>query len=349
MAELEIQLRDQIEHLEKELARAHDTLSDILGSRSWTLTEPLRRLRAGRVREPHSQAGDGSAARAELFERRMAAAYEARWSTWPHSDSPGFNQKIWQRRLTDRRPILKTYCDKAATLEHAQRLLPAEVLPERLLTVDSMAELSFSTLPDEYVVKVTHASGGSVVVWDGPVSPGHSHEVWVRRAYHSGDIPFDVVRAELGRCLEHDFGWDLLEWGYLDVPRAVVVDRLYRGAHGGLPDDFSIYVFHGRAEVIRQASDRQRSTERWAGVFDRDWKALPIRHGTATPAEFPRPTELDFAIELAEAICAGGETMRVDFLLTADGLRFGEITPYTMSGNVLTNTEWADQYLGSFW
>lgn len=349
MTELEIQLRAQITHLENELARAHDTLADILSSRSWTVTEPLRRLRAGRVREPHAQPTDETITRAELFERRMAAAYEARWSTWPQSEAPGFNQKIWQRRLTDRRSILKTYCDKAATLEHVRELLPVKVLPERLATAESMAQLSFSQLPDEYVVKVTHASGGSVVVWDGPESPGHSHEVWVRRAYHRGDVPFEVVRAELGRCLEHDFGWDLLEWGYLDVPRTVAVDRLYRGADGGLPEDLSVYVFHGRAEVLRQASDRQRSTERWAGVFDRDWKTLPIQHGKATPAEFPRPAELELAIELAEVICTGGETMRVDFLLAADGLRFGEITPYTMSGNTETNTEWADQYLGSFW
>ena len=348
-AAIEIQLRDRIRHLEGELARAHGTLTNVVASRSWTVTEPLRRLRARRFQVPQSQAAYETTSREELFERRMAAAYEARWSNWPQSESPGFNQKFWQRRLTDRRPILKTYCDKAATLEHVRQLLPAQVLPERLTTADSMAQLSFSELPDEYVVKVTHASGGSVVVWDGPESPGYSHEVWVRRAYHRGDVPFEVVRAELGRCLEHDFGWDLLEWGYLDVPRTVAVDRLYRGADGGLPDDLSIYVFHGRAEVIRQASDRQRSTERWAGMFDRDWKTLPIRHGRATPAEFPRPEELDFAIELAEELCTDDETMRVDFLLTADGLRFGEITPYTMSGNVETDTDTADQYLGSFW
>lgn len=148
--------------------------------------------------------------------------------------------------------------------------------------------------------------------------------------------------------MDHDFGWDLLEWGYLGVPRMVVADRLYRGPDGGVPDDLSLYVFHGRVEVIRQTNDRQRDTERGAGSYDRNWIPLPI-HGKPKPLPFPRPTELEQAIELAEAVCVGGQTMRVDFLLTAQGLKFTEITPYTMSGTWDLTLESADHYLGSLW
>ena len=49
-----------------------------------------------------------------FFEARIAAAYEAVRSTWLQPE-PTTNQKIWYRKLTDRRPILKTYCDKVAT------------------------------------------------------------------------------------------------------------------------------------------------------------------------------------------------------------------------------------------
>jgi hypothetical protein len=41
--------------------------------------------------------------------------------------------------------------------------------------------------------------------------------------------------------------------------------------------------------------------------------------------------------------------MRVDFLLTAQGLKFTEITPYTMSGTWDLTLESADHYLGSLW
>ena len=117
-AAIEIQLRDRIRHLEGELARAHGTLTNVVASRSWTVTEPPK-VACPTISSPQSQAAYETTSREELFERRMAVAYEARWSNWPQSGIPGFNQKFWQRRLTDRRPIPETYCDKAATLEHA--------------------------------------------------------------------------------------------------------------------------------------------------------------------------------------------------------------------------------------
>ena len=328
----------------------HATLDGILRSRSWRLTRPLRSARRLMGEEVPVAVDTRSTVsdRDAVFEARIAAAYEAVRSTWPQPEPTTFNQKIWHRKLADRRPILKTYCDKVATHDHVARMLPAKVMQERLAIAESVTGLRRDHLPDEVILRVSHASGGSVITWDGPASAGQGHHVWVRRAYSTADLDWARITAELDRCLDHDFGWDMLEWGYFHVPPLVVADRLYRGPEGGVPDDLSLYVFHGRVEVIRQTNDRQRDTERAAGSYDRDWKPLPI-DGKPKPVRFPRPTDLDQAIELAEALCVGGETMRVDFLLTAQGLKFGEITPYTMSGNWELTLESADHYLGSLW
>jgi hypothetical protein len=348
-AQSDITRRLRIEELERELADLHTIIDGVLQSRSWRLTRPLRAA-GDLVRGGTPVTDDRSATmdRDPVFEARIAAAYEAVRSTWLQPEPTTFNQKIWHRKLTDRRPILKTYCDKVATRDHVGEILPADVMQERLEVAESVTSLQRVHLPDEVIVRVSHASGGSVVIWDGPTSGGQGHHLWVRRAYSRVDVDWARIAAELDRCLDHDFGWDLLEWGYLGVPRMVVADRLYRGPDGGVPDDLYLHVFHGRVEVIRRANDRQRDTERGAGSYDRDWNPLPI-HGKPKPLPFPRPTELDQAIELAEAVCVGGQTMRVDFLLTAQGLKFTEITPYTMSGTWDLTLESADHYLGSLW
>ena len=303
--------------LRARLDQAEASLERVLRSRSWRLTAPLRRGSTPTAPAPVAGEGEGDpAARHALFEQRMRAAYDARRIVWPDPQTPTtFNEKVWHRRLTDRRPILRTWCDKVAALELARAVVGDDVMPERLAVADTAADLSLEDLPHEFVVKAGHGSGGSAIVWDGPSLAGHGHPVWFRRAYRRDDLPWHEVVGALDACLARDYGWDFLEWAYLDLPRSVVVDRLYRGSDGGVPDDLDLFVFHGRVEVIRRLTDRQRAHDRGAGSYDRDWRRLPIV-GTVPEADFERPTELEQAIELAEALGAGQDFVRVDFLLT---------------------------------
>lgn len=335
----------RIVELEDALARERATVAAMQGSRSWRLTAPLRRIR----QQPSASAVASPDPSPDLFEARMRAAYQARASFWPQPEPTTFNEKIWHRRLADRRPVLRTYCDKQASLDHAARLLPAELVPDRIALLESPEELLSLDLPEEYVVKACHGSGGSAVVWNGPASRGQSWiDPWIRKAYPAADDPRDRVAADLRECMTHDYGWDLLEWGYLGVPRQLAVDVLYRGPEGGLPADLRCYVFHGRVECMEVAPDRQMERTRYASWHDRDWNVLPIFTALEHRAH-DRPPELPLAIEVAETLAGDEDFVRVDLLLTAEGLKFGEVTPYSHAGNVLFKEQWADEYLGSLW
>jgi len=336
----------RIAELEAELARERAALDSVVGSHSWKLTEPLRRLRR---RRPPALPSVPQAATADLFEARMRAAYEARAASWPQPEPVTFNEKIWHRRLTDRRPVLQTYCDKQDSLEYVARRLPDEVIPHRLGVVDSPEQLYDLELPREYIVKARHGSGGSAVVWDGPHIQGQNwFHPWIRKAFSIDDDPLPRVGEELRDCLSHDYGWHMLEWGYLGRPRQLVVDVLYRGQHGDLPSDLHCYVFGGRVEVLGVATARQRDTTRTSSWQDRNWNLLPIVTAIAhQPQE--RPADLDDAIGMSEALAGDEPFLRVDWLLTSEGLKFGELTPYSHAGCAMFTTQWADEFLGSFW
>ncbi len=330
----------QVALLEADLAAERETMAQVVGSNSWKLTEPLRRVRRrGLASTPAS---------ADLFDQRMRSAYDAQTLSWPQPQPQTFNQKIWRRRLLDRRPILRTYCDKHASFEHAAKVLPAQWMPERLALVDTSEELAGLDLPAEYVVKAGHGCGGSAVVWDGPATRGQDWvQPWIRKSYRACDEPLDQVAADLGACLTRDYGWDALEWGYLGVPRQLVVETLYRGPGGGLPEDIGCFVFHGQVQVFLAADDRQRDTQRTSSWHDRQWNVLPIMHMQTQPRE--RPSQLDEIIEVAEALAADEEFVRVDFLMTASGPKFSELTPYSHGGNARFTTQAADEYLGGLW
>lgn len=334
----------RIAELEAEVARQKATVAAIVDSRSWRLTAPLRRVRHRRVSR-----GEPQAPGEDLFETRMRAAYEARAGFWQQAEPQTFNQKVWHRRLTDRRDVLHTYCDKQATREYVAARLPEEVLVPRLAAVDHPADLLDLDLPEQYVVKARHGSGGSAVVWDGPNSEGQAWvHPWIRRAYHAADAPLPRIAEDLAPCLSHDYGWDALEWGYLGVPRQLLVDTLVRGPEGGLPLDLRIYTFHGRVEVLEIASDRQREDTRYASWHDRDWNLLPIVT-RLTHRPHDAPPGVAEVIEMSELLAGDDPFVRVDWLMTDEGPKFGELTPYSHGGTALFSAEWADQFLGDFW
>lgn len=213
----------RIAELEAELVWERATVAAILANCAWRLTAPLRRMRQ------HSVTPDEPEAPGEnLFETRMRAAYEARAGFWRRAEPRIFIKKVWQRRLTDRRDVLRTYCDKQATRKSVAARLPGEVLVPRLAAVEHPADLLNLDLPDQYVVKARHGSGGSAVVWDG------------------------------------------LGWGYLGVPRQLLVG--HPGARPRRRAAFgpALLHLHGRVEVLEIASDRQREDTRYASWHDRD-------------------------------------------------------------------------------
>ena len=199
-------------------------------------------------------------------------------------ESSGFNQKIWQRRLTDRRPIPATCTATRPPPEHVAIAARAGSSGAWLTTADSMAQPSFSELlMSTLSAPPTPGRLGGGVGWTR-VPRLQRHEVRVRRAYHRGDVPFEVVRAEL-RLLPRARLRLGLRMGLIWRSLTQAVDRLYRGADGGLPDDLPFTCSTvGRSDSAGQR--RQRSTGTLAACSTATGR-LSNRHGRATLAEFP--------------------------------------------------------------
>jgi hypothetical protein len=250
----------------------------------------------------------------------------------PRLDPPiGFNERILHRILTDRDPRLKLVNDKLAVRELIRdRAGEAAVVP--LLGVwRDPADIPWRDLPIPFAVKPSNASG---------------RFAFVRRAE---DLDPSRLDALARRWMKHDFFDENLEWGYRGLPCRILAEPLLRGPDGRDPPELQVFVFGGRAGIIRVLTGEKGTPTRSDNWYATDGTRLALRLRTKPGDHVLTVEEARRFVALAETMASDFVQMRVDIYVTGEGPRVGELTPYTLAGATpFDPPEW-DERLGGLW
>ena len=242
-----------------------------------------------------------------------------------------FNEKLQWLKLHDRRPEYSRMVDKVEAKKWAAEKIGEEYIIPNIAVYDSVAEVPWNSLPQKFVLKCAHDSGGVAVCRDRAL--------------------FDLVRQRrrIERRSRKNYYHITQEWPYDSVrPRVLVEEFLEDGDKGGLRD-YKFFCFGGRAHSVMICMDRAVGDPKFY-FFDREWNLLRInRRGKEAPEGFTvaRPEGMDRMFEIAEKLSEGIPFARVDLYNVGGKIYFGELTLYPKSGydkNLLPET---DLLLGS--
>ncbi|PHY14284.1 hypothetical protein CSW58_00300 [Caulobacter sp. B11] len=264
---------------------------------------------------------------------RLSAAHARKLGAPPNLARPStYNERILHRIIHDRSPILKTLCDKIAVRDFIrERVGEAHNVP--LIGVWSRAEdIDWATLPDSFVIKSSHASGQHRVVLD------------------KAACDRDAILRQARGWLEIDFGQSVLEWGYVGLPRHILVEPILQPPEGEPLVEVHVHVFGGRVGLIRPWTGAKKTPERRGVWCTRELRPLMIETQDTRLDVLPidRLTQ-DCLISVAEKVAAEVSHLRVDFYLTRRGLLIGELTPYAGAGRTLFLPRERDAQLGRLW
>jgi hypothetical protein len=253
------------------------------------------------------------------------------------------SERILHRMLTDRDPLLHTFCDKIAAKEWIADRIGADRTPRTLGVADSVEALLALPLPERWMLKASHGCSWFQLV----AAPTH---------------PLDAaVLEEARRWLTCDYADTFQEWGYRGVPRRLMAEEFLSFA-GGQCVEMSAFCFRGRVRGLRlyrpeSALVAHRSSQkhrpRTKELFlDGDLQPLPLvrpqfDHWPALAGTDRQPLE-DF-LALAAELSAATTFLRVDGFLSDRGVLVGELTPYPGAGIWLWMPRPWDAWLGAFW
>ena len=224
-----------------------------------------------------------------------------------------YNEKLQWLKLYDRKPLYTKLVDKY----EVRKYIAGKIGEEYLIPLvggpwNSPDEIDFTALPDQFVLKCTHDSGGVIICKDKSAL----------------DIP--AAKAALNKHLKRNFYWANREWPYKDVPPRIVAEKYMEDETGELRD-FKVFCFNGTPRMMYISRDA--SVDTTTDFFDMDFNHLPIRMKDPNSAILPaKPEGFEEMRRIASVLSEGIPHVRTDFYCVNGKIYFGELTFYHNGG-----------------
>lgn len=244
-----------------------------------------------------------------------------------------YNEKLQWLKLYNRRPEYTTMADKYEVKKYVADKIGEEYIIPTLGVWDRFEDIDFDALPDQFVLKCTHDSGGLVVV------------------QNKAEIDWNAAKEKINRSLKSNYYLHGREWPYKNIKPRIIAEQ-YMSDAGKQTDvgeltDYKFMCFHGTVENVFAMSERYSGSGLKITVFDKAWNKLSLgRNDSESNADIAKPQNLEKMIMLAERLSKGSPFLRVDFYEAAGKIYFGELTFFPASGMKEFNPEWWDLKLG---
>lgn len=243
----------------------------------------------------------------------------------PHT----FNEKLQWLKLHDRNPLYTKLVDKAEVKPWVAERIGWEHVVPTLGLWDSFDQIDFDTLPERFVLKCTHDSGGLAICRD------------------RATFDVEAARRKIESSLSRNYFWGGREWPYKNVrPRVLAEEYLDAGPFGMI--DNELICFGGHARCAFTCTGRAEGDLR-VDFFDLDRNHLPFtRHYSNADVSSEAPANLKEMLALSQRLADSIPFVRVDFYEVAGELYFGEMTFSSGSGFERLDPEQWDDGLGSW-
>ena len=242
-----------------------------------------------------------------------------------------YTEKLQWLKLYDHQEIYTTMVDKFSAKQYVADRIGSEYIITLLGVYDCASDIDFDVLPDKFVLKTTHDSGGIVVCKDKKIL----------------DIP--ATRKKLDNSLSRNYYLHSREWPYKHVKPRIIAEAYMEDSRCGELRDYKFFTFGGVPKVLYIAQGRGKGEPTVADFFDMEFNHLPftIDHDMAdVPPE--KPENFELMKELAAKLSEGTPQLRVDFYEVDGKVYFGEMTFFHCSGWERFHPEEWDRIFGDW-
>ena len=240
-----------------------------------------------------------------------------------------FNEKLQWLKLYDRKDIYTIMVDKYEAKKYVADIIGEKYIIPTLGIYNNFEDIDFSKLPNKFVIKCTHDSGGIAICKD--------------------KSNFDIysTNKKIKKSLKNNYYYSGREWPYKNVKPRIIVEKYMTDLKFNELRDYKFFCFNGKVKFFK--IDFDRFVYHRANYFDANGNLLRFGEKVCPPdyqKNLMLPKNLQKMIKLAEVLSEKIPFVRVDFYEVNNDIYFGELTFFPNSGfGKFIPEEW-DQKIG---
>ena len=242
-----------------------------------------------------------------------------------------FNEKLQWLKLFDRKPEYTQMVDKYEVRKYIEETIGKEYLIPLIGVWNKFEDIDFDSLPEQFVLKCTHDSGGLVICKD------------------KNKLDIEAARKKINKSLKRNYFYHTREWPYKNVKSRIICEKYMVDESGQELKDYKFMCFNGEPKIIQVMSERMNGNY-YINHFDLEWNRVDISRKKIKENTkiLKKPEGLEKMIEISKELSKDIPFVRIDLYQTKMGIFFGEITFFPISGYMDFKDDQKDCLLGSW-
>ena len=226
-----------------------------------------------------------------------------------------FNEKLQWLKIYDRNHQYTQMVDKYEAKKYVASIIGEEYIIPTIGIYNSFDEIDFKKLPNKFVIKCTHDSGGLVVCKD------------------KNKLDKNNAKKKIEKSLKTNYYYCGREWPYKNVKPRIIIEKYMCTKEQKELIDYKFFCFNGNPKIILVCSERFSSNNMCETWFDDKWNFLDIIESShRVDKTIKKPINLSKMMEFSKKLSKDIPFVRVDFYEINGKTYFGELTFFPASG-----------------
>ncbi len=241
-----------------------------------------------------------------------------------------FNEKLQWLKLYDRNPAYTKMVDKYEAKKYVADIIGREYIIPTLGVWEKFEDIDFSKLPNQFVLKCTHDSGGLVICRD------------------KSKLNMKEARRKINKSLKRNYYLIHREWPYKKVRPRIIAEKYMATYKQKELIDYKFFCFNGEPKFLYVSEGLSNHENARISFANMNYEKTEFYRKDYRPFDkLPdKPTNFDKMKELSKKLSKNIPFIRVDFYEVNGQIYFGELTFFPCSGFIPFEPEEWDRKLG---
>lgn len=241
-----------------------------------------------------------------------------------------FTEKLQWLKINDRKSLYTQMVDKYEAKKYIKDIVGDKYNVPTYGIYEKFSDINFDEIPDKFVMKCTHNSGGTVI------------------CTNKNEFKKEEANKKISKNLEYSHYYSGREWPYKNVKPRIIIEKLLQNDDKSEVVEYNFFCFNGEPKLVMTCSGDKR-IKRYNDFYDMNFKKIELKcEYDNSDVIYQKPKQFDKMVELSKKLSAKIPHLRVDLYVCNDKIYVGELTFYHWSGFCKFEPEEWDRKMGEW-